>query len=249
MKVEAIFKPDKSKLGTLVAGTSGSGKTTAMVSMLRQAILNPKFPSTHRFVIIDPKVQTGDYDLLADPITDMNEVMKSIPENRVTLYWPDYKKFDQKTFEYDVSEIVDHMFDNQNQEPSMSFTFVLDESSILITPTQIPPSLKRLTVQGRAKNMIPIYISQRPLTNRWIDSNMSKLIMFRIVPVDADVLSKRWGLNFHKINDSITEVDYSFIVFDLSKVKTTRIKPVELPKKIPRPKKSKFEKMKETFGL
>ena len=146
MKVEAIFKPDKSKLGTLVAGTSGSGKTTAMVSMLRQAILNPKFPSTHRFVIIDPKVQAGDYDLLADPLTDMNEVMKSIPENRVTLYWPDYKKFDQKTLEYDVSEIVDHMFEIQNQEPSMSFTFVLDESSILITPTQIPPSLKRLTV-------------------------------------------------------------------------------------------------------
>ena len=87
LKIEELYLPDRKKTGSLWAGTSGSGKTTAVISTLRQAILLPTFGEKHRFVIVDPKVQTGDYDLLVDPITDLDKVLKSMSENRVTLYW------------------------------------------------------------------------------------------------------------------------------------------------------------------
>ena len=235
-----LLKANKSRLGTIISGTSGSGKTTAIVSMLRDAIRNPNFNEDYRFVIIDPKVQPGDYDKLVDPLTTVEETLDSIAKNRTTLYWPDYPEFDQNQLENDVSQIVDYLFELMNNNPKMRTTFVLDESSILISPNQISNSLKRLTIQGRAKGILPVYISQRPLTNRWIDSNISKVILFRMVPVDADNLSKRWGIDFSHVSNQIASKDYSFVIFDLEKINTRLMNPVPLPKKLPRKKKKSF---------
>tara|TARA_R110000823_G_scaffold274141_3_gene393103 strand:+ start:290 stop:1048 length:759 start_codon:yes stop_codon:yes gene_type:complete len=250
LKIEDLYLPDRKRLGTLWAGTSGSGKTTAVISTLRQAILSPKFGEFHRFIIVDPKVQNGDYDLLVDPITDIDKVFKSMDKERVTLYWPYYEEFDTKTIENDISLIVDEMFKLADSEPRATFTFILDESSIVITPTRVPPSLKRLAVQGRAKGIIPSFISQRPLTNRWLDANLSNVLLFRMLPVDSDNLSKRWGLNFEESDAKIREKPYSFLRFSLEDISITQINPVELPKRIPRKKKkNNFQKMIDKYGF
>lgn len=242
--IETLYKPNKKRLGVLWAGTSGSGKTTAVLSTLRQAILDSKkFGELHRFVIIDPKIQKGDYDLLADPIYDLESFCANISEERVSIYYPDYEEFDTKILEDDISIIVNHLFKLADAEPKATFTFVLDEASIVITPTRVPASLKRLSVQGRAKNIIPHFISQRPLTNRWLDANLSRVMLFRMLPVDADNLTKRWGIDFTKSDETIRSKPYSFIDFNLETAKVTAMNPVELPKKIPRKKKSRKEKI------
>ena len=176
------------------AGTSGSGKTTAVISTLRQAILSPSFGPLHRFVVVDPKVQEGDYDKLTDPVTTLDQAITSMQKERVTLYWPDYEGFDQATLEWDISRIVDEMFDLSRSKDKPTFTFILDEASVVISTNRVPPALKRLSVQGRAKGIVPHFISQRPMTNRWLDANLSRIMLFRMLPVDADNLSKRWGL-------------------------------------------------------
>ncbi len=247
LTIEGLYKPNSKRLGTLWAGLSGSGKTTAVISTLRDAILSPKFGEYHRFVIVDPKVQKGDYDLLVDPILDLGEVFNSIGENRVTLYWPDYQEFDDKRLEGDISEIVDEMFKLADSEPKATFTFILDEASIVISPTRIPPSLKRLSVQGRAKRIIPHFISQRPLTNRWLDNNLSNVLLFRMLPVDADNLTKRWGVDFTKSDETIRAKPYSFIHFNLETTDLKPMNPVELPKRIPRKKKAPLDRAKSAF--
>ena len=244
MTVESLYKPNKKRLGVLWAGTSGSGKTTAVISTLRQAILDSKtFGEYHRFVIINPKIQRGDYDLLADPITNLESFCESVNEERVSIYYPDYEEFDTKVLEYDISQIVNHIFKLADSEPKASFTFILDEASIVISPTRVPPSLKRLSVQGRAKNILPHFISQRPLTNRWLDANLSRVMLFRMLPVDADNLSKRWGIDFTKSDETIRQKPYSFIHFSLEDATVSPMNPVELPKRIPRKKKSTKEKL------
>jgi len=244
LTIEKLYKPNSKRLGTLWAGLSGSGKTTATISTLREAILSPKFGEYHRFVIVDPKVQKGDYDLLTDPIYDLGEVFNSIAEERVTLYWPDYQEFDDKRLEGDISEIVDEMFKLSDMEPKASFTFILDEASIVISPTRIPPSLKRLSVQGRAKRIIPHFISQRPLTNRWLDNNLSNVLLFRMLPVDADNLTRRWGVDFVQADETIRAKPFSFIHFDLESANLKPMNPVDLPKKIPRKKKTPLQRVK-----
>jgi len=248
LRIDDIYKPNRKRLGSLFAGTSGSGKTTAVLSTLRSAIKSPSFGEFHRFVLIDPKVQSGDYDRLAPPITDLDAVMKSMAEERVTLYWPYYEEFDDKRLEQDISAIIDEMFSMVESEPKASFTFILDEASIVITPTHVPSSLKRLSVQGRAKRIMPVYISQRPLTNRWLDANLSNVILFRMLPVDADNLSKRWGVDFAEADAKIREKPYSFLRFDLEEVSLSAINPVPYPvPKIPRPKKKGFMDIMQDF--
>ena len=248
MKIEELYKPNRKRLGILWAGTSGSGKTTAVISTLRQAILSSEFGEFHRFVIIDPKVQRGDYDMLTEPITDLGKALRSMNKNRVTLYWPDYQEFDTKTLEEDISIIVDEMFNLSQSKDEPTFTFILDEASVVISPTRVPPALKRLSVQGRAKGILPHFISQRPLTNRWMDANLSRVMLFRMMPVDADNLSKRWGVDFVKADEVIREKEFSFIQFDLENASITNMNPVPLPKRIPK-KKTRFQKFRESLSF
>ena len=232
LSLERLYHPDGKSLGAIVAGLSGSGKTTAVISTLQQA--NKKgagFGEHHRFVVVDPKMQSGDYDLLAEPTYDVDSALKSIQKERMTVYWPELE-----FMEADVSELVNGIFDMADQNPKTSFSFILDEASILITPTRIPPALKRLAVQGRAKRIKPIFISQRPIVNRWTDANLSTMLLFNTLPVDHDTLSRRWGLDFNEHGQTTRDVPYSFIFFDMEKATFTPMEPVELPKK-PRKRK------------
>jgi hypothetical protein len=223
LSLERIFQPDSSHLGSLVSGLSGSGKTTAVKYGLVNAISSKDFGKKHRFVIVDPKVQLGDYDLLSDPITDLTAAKASIRKNRVTVYWPDLE-----WLEDDTSTLIDHVFALSAEDPETSFTFVIDEAATLIDGNRIPLAIKKLSVQGRSKRIMPIYISQRPILNRWTDSNMSNMLLFRILPVDADVLSKRWGLDFHSFSEKVASRPYSFIWFDLETANMTMMAPVPI---------------------
>tara|TARA_R100000353_G_scaffold121900_1_gene86684 strand:+ start:725 stop:1468 length:744 start_codon:yes stop_codon:yes gene_type:complete len=245
LTLERLYHPDGKHLGALVAGLSGSGKTTAVISTLQTAMKSKSFGEYHRFIVIDPKTQTGDYDLLGEPIYDLEKAMKSIRKERMTVYFPnlDY-------LEDEVSYLVDYVFSLADNEPKSSFTFVLDEASILITPTKIPSALKRLSVQGRAKKIKPIFISQRPIVNRWTDANLSTLLLFNTLPVDYDTLSKRWGVDFHKIGENVREVEYSFMWFDMEKGTSKLMNPVSLPKQIRKKKRvSVARKITDFFRL
>ena len=234
LSLERLYHPDGHHLGSLVCGLSGSGKTTAVLTTLQGAIKSKSFGPSHRFVIIDPKTQFGDYDLLAEPIRDMSKVKKSILKNRVTLFWPLLEDMEEA-----VSEIIEYLFHISDSDPETTFTFILDEASILITPTRIPLSLKKLSVQGRAKRIKPTFISQRPIVNRWTDSQMSNLILFNTLPSDFDNLSRRWGVRMEDHADSMREVPYSYIWFDMEKATFKKMEPVDLPNKNFRPKKKK----------
>lgn len=244
LDVTRLFKPDTHHLGSMFAGLSGSGKTTAVITTLQLAIRDKRFGKFHRFVIIDPKAQSGDYDILAEPIFDLSKMMDSIRKERVSLFWPD----SIEDLEDDVSDIVNNLFELSDSEPKTSFTFVLDEAATLITATRVPASLKRLSVQGRSKRIMPIFVTQRPLLNRWTDANLSNMMLFRILPVDADNLSKRWGLDFEQMDAKIRERPFSFMWFDLELAEVKPMAPVPLPK-IPKakPKKKIWKSLFDSF--
>ena len=226
LSLERLYHPDGKSLGALVAGMSGSGKTTAVLSTLQQAVKKGSgFGEHHRFIIVDPKTQGGDYDLLAEPVFNAESALKSIEKNRVTLLWPDMYSLVEE-----VEELVHGMFDMAEKNPKTSYTFILDEASIMITPTNLPLSIKRLAVQGRSKRIKPVFISQRPIINRWTDANVSTMLLFNTLPVDADVLSKRFGVKFDEHAQTMRENPYSFVWFDMEKATFTPMSPVPLPK-------------------
>jgi len=233
LSLERLYHPDGHHLGSIVAGLSGSGKTTAVITTLQQSIKSSAFGEHHRFVIIDPKGQPGDYDLLAPAHTDIEKAMESIRKERTTVFWPDIEFVEE-----DVGTVVDFVFNLSDTEPKSSFTVIIDEASILITPTKIPPALKRLSVQGRAKHIKPIFISQRPIINRWTDANLSNMLLFRTLPVDADTLSRRWGIDFKEADENLRQQPYSYLWFNLETGDIQPMNPVPLPKQPARKKTS-----------
>ena len=238
LSIERLYHPDGKSLGSLGAGLSGSGKTKATISTLQQAIKMKEFGESHRFIIIDPKTQTGDYDVLAEPLFDLEKVMKSIRKERVTVYYPTVEGIVQE-----VSYIIDYIFDLADSNEDVSFTFVLDEASIMITPTKIPDAIKRLSLQGRAKRIKPVFISQRPIVNRWTDANMSNLLLFNTLPVDYDTLGKRWGIDFTDHADDIRSNPYSFLFLNFEKATVEKMNPLPLPTSKPKRKKRWWDRL------
>ena len=233
LNLNRMYNPDGRELGVLVSGTSGSGKTTAVISTLQKAIKSKEFGESHRFVIVDPKHQGGDYDLLGDPMFDLDKVKKSVRKNRVTVFYPDLDNLERE-----VEGLVNYIFKLANGQSS--FTFVLDEASALIEGNKIPNGLKRVAVQGRAKRIKPVFLSQRPIMNRWTDANLSSGLFFRILPVDADTLKRKFGIDFEEMSSKINDKPYSFIFLDLETAKLQMMEPLPLPKPKPKPKKRKF---------
>ena len=240
--LERLYHPDGKSLGSLVSGLSGSGKTTAVISTLQQANWSHTFGPDHRFIVIDPKTQKGDYDVLSEPVLSASDATESILKERMTVLWPDVD-----TVEDEVSHLIDFIFNLSDSDEKVSFTLIIDEASILITPTRIPAAIKRLSVQGRAKRIKPVFISQRPIVNRWTDANMSNVLMFRTLPVDADTLSRRWGIDFEKAEVELREVPYSFMWFDMEKATISKMNPVPLPKQPKKPKPSIQDRIEGFF--
>jgi hypothetical protein len=241
LTLERLYHPDGKHLGSLWSGLSGSGKTTAVLSSLQAAGSSKEFGEYHRFVIVDPKTQPNDYDILAEPILDVGKAIDSMHSERFTVFWPDLDYVEQE-----VTELVNAMFRISDAEPKTTFTFVLDEASTLITPTKIPTALKRVAVQGRAKRIKPIFISQRPIVNRWTDANLSNMLLMKTLPVDADTLKKRWGVDFDSAEESLSE-PYSFLWFNLETADITVMPPMPLPKPPKKKKKSRVQRFFDRF--
>tara|TARA_R100001086_G_scaffold168224_1_gene91416 strand:- start:994 stop:1239 length:246 start_codon:yes stop_codon:yes gene_type:complete len=81
-----------------------------------------------------------------------------------------------------------------------------------------------------------------------MDANLSRVMLFRMLPVDADNLTKRWGVDFVSADETIRAKEYSFIQFDLESATIRNMNPVPLPKRIPK-KKTRFQKFKERLSF
>ena len=209
------LKPTNSSLHTAVFGKSGSGKTYLMKNSLYSAAKDLKnFPSFHRFIVIDTKRQSGDFDILAEPIVsdDWEEIAESINENRVTVIWPEYRN----NLEI-IDVVIDIMFQYAEIFPVFSATLVIDEAGEVISHQKIPPSIGKLAVQGRSKLLKLVVLNQRPILNRKLDAQLEHLVLFSQVGIDSDNLQKRWSLSLEEIIQQLDEVQYSFYYFNTMK--------------------------------
>lgn len=204
---EDLFLPSNSALHTLVFGKSGSGKTYGIRALIMKALPNKKFGKNHRFIVVDPKVQSGDYDVLTDPITDDNieTIAESLNENRLTLVWPSYEYAGEL-----IDQIIELLFHISDAFEDFSATLIIDESGEFISHNSMPKSIGKLAVQGRAKRLKGVFLNQRPILNRKLDSQVQSIVLFDMVTIDMDNLAKRWGINWDEIQGKILKEKHSF---------------------------------------
>jgi hypothetical protein len=204
-----------------VFGTSGTGKTTLLEQWSSEAVRSRKFPKNWRLLIVD--VKADDYSSIVEPITDLDEVMKSLNENRITLFYPGVH-----TALEDVEQLVDYLFYLADNQEDFSATMILEESSTYITAHVVPPQLKRMAVQGRSKGLTIVLANQRMMNNLWIDTQTAHMVAFQSAIPDHALVKKRWGIDGDAMSKRLAERPFSWSHFDFNSLDLKFYAPLEL---------------------
>ena len=91
-----------------------------------------------------------------------------------------------------------------------------------------------------------LIVNQRALSNKWVDSQAQGMTIFRLPLPDAEMLKKRWGLDFQEIDAHLKETKFSFAYYDLESLDLDYYRPITIPDlRIPivMPKKSSWSKL------
>ena len=204
-------------------GVSGTGKTELMKEMVRRAEKSPDFSEFQRIVIVDIKHEG--YTDFAKPVTDFMGYVKSLDETRITVVHPTIHDASEM-----IDEIIEHLFDTSERVKGFGAPLILEESSTYITPHSVPDSLKRLAPQGRSRRLSLILLNQPALNNRWVESQSTAIVLFRLARPDADLLKSRWGLDPEELDAKLAEKKFSFAHYDLETLQLTFYEPITLTK-------------------
>ncbi len=204
-----------------IFGVSGSGKTTLLESWGRDSVKSKSFPKNWRLIVIDVKAE--DYGSIAEPITDLEATMKSINENRATVYYPGVHSASE-----DVETLIDYLFHLSDRQKDFQATLILEESSPYITAHTVPDQIKRMAVQGRSKGLALILANQRMMNNKWLDTQTAHLLAFQCPIPDRDMIKKRWGLDGNAISDRLATKPFSFAHFDFNSLQLRYYAPIPL---------------------
>ena len=219
LDVEKMFGVDKaSPCAKLIYGLSGSGKTVFLCESVRKSARSNNFSGSHRWVIFD--IKHDGYQSLAKPVNSVEAAISKLEKDRVVVIHPNIE-----TAKVELDEIISHLFAVAEVNPNFSASFILEESSTFIGSSvgSIPSSVKRFVTQGRSKGLSILIV------NQWVDSQAQGMTIFRLPLPDAEMLKKRWGLDFQEIDDNLKQVKFSFAYYDLESLDLDYYNPIEVP--------------------
>lgn len=186
----------------LVAGATGSGKSSGLSTMLTSLVLR-RTPDELRFVLIDPKiVELASFaelpHLLAPVVTEMNQAVAA-------LQWAVGEM--ERRYRLFASVGVRHV-DAYNARPDSetlpSIVVVVDEFADLMMAEgkdkRVEPAIARLAQKARASGIHLILATQRPsvdVITGLIKANLPSRIAFRVAQrVDSKVILDRKGAEY-----------------------------------------------------
>jgi len=179
-------------------------------------------------IIIDVKAE--DYGSIAEPITDLETAMKSINENRATVYYPGVHSAVN-----DTEVLIDYLFHLADQQGDFEATLILEESSTYITAHMVPDQIKRMAVQGRSKGLSLILANQRMMNNKWLDTQTAHLLAFQCPIPDRKMIKDRWGLDGDAMSERLATKPFSFAHFDFNTLQLRYYAPIDLQDNQPIP--------------
>lgn len=164
---KAIVADLKSMPHLLIAGSTGSGKSVCINSIIT-SLLYKSNPDEVKLILVDPKVvELGNYNgiphLLIPVVTDPSKAAAAL--NWAVAEMTDrYKKFAEEGVR-DLESYNEYMRANEEHEKVMpQVVIIIDELADLMmaAPSQIEESICRLAQMARAAGMHLIVATQRP---------------------------------------------------------------------------------------
>ena len=215
-----LYEPDGSRLSTMIIGSPGSGKSYFVRKSIGSFMSSNEDPMMHVFYIC-PKQEM---EFGEKSVTTLDGLHKHMRKNRIHVFYPDIDYLDSH-----VDAIIDRVFDIQAFNPELKSTIVLDDSQIFLSSRKEPSdALKRLTLVGRSKNIRFVSISHSFVFSKVLEGSTSYIVHFRslLSPIHLKDANNRYGYDPTNYIESLQSVDYSHVIFDVTKGKSLIMEPV-----------------------
>ncbi len=220
--LDDLYLPDYKRLGTMLIGAPGSGKSKFTEVTLTQ-FLRRNQDENLRVLFACPKQEMY---LGEDSLTSIDKLEKHFSKNRVAVVYPN-----PMNLEFDVDYLINFMFDLREANPDFKCVFCLDDSQIFLSSRKQPSeAFLRLSLTGRSRGIRFVSISHAPVFSKALEGSTSYIVHFRTLlsPMHITDFKNRYGYDPEPYISSLNEVPYSSVFFDVTTGKSKMMAPLEL---------------------
>ena len=217
-----LYLPDYKRLSTMLIGAPGGGKSFFVSNTLMEFVRRSEDENL-RVIYSCPKQEL----FLGDgTFTTLDKLEKHLSKNRIAVIYPD-----PMNLEAEVDYMIDFMFDLRDANPDLKIVYVQDDSQIFLSSRKAAsPSWKRLALTGRSRGIRLVSISHTPVFSKELEGSTSYIVHFRTLlsPMHINDFKNWFGYDPEPYVESLNEVPYSHVFFDVTTGKSRMMAPLEL---------------------
>ena len=237
-----LYLPDYKRLTTMLIGSPGGGKSKFVEVTLSEFVRRSEDENLRViYCCAKQEMNLGEGTFVPNPIeyhVDMSgneyavptkEFMKHLDKSRVSVVYPD-----PMNLEKEVDGLIDIMFDLTNANQDLKIVYVQDDSQIFLSSRRAAtPSWKRLALTGRSRGIRLVSISHTPVFSKELEGSTSYIVHFRTLlsPMHINDFRNRFGYDPEPYVESLNEVPYSYVFFDVTTGKSQIMAPLNLQAK------------------
>lgn len=217
-----LYLPDYKRLSTMLIGAPGGGKSFFVSNTLMEFVRRNEDENL-RVIYSCPKQEMF---LGEGMFTTLDKLEKHLSKNRIAVVYPD-----PMNLEAEVDYMIDFMFDLRDANPDLKIVYVQDDSQIFLSSRKAAtPSWKRLALTGRSRGIRLVSISHTPVFSKELEGSTSYIVHFRTLlsPMHINDFKNRFGYDPEPYVESLNEVPYSAVLFDVTTGKSKMMAPLEL---------------------
>ena len=217
-----LYLPDCKRLSTMLIGAPGGGKSKFVEVTLSEFVRRSEDENL-RVIYCCAKQEMY---LGEGTFTTLDKLEKHLSKNRIAVVYPD-----PMNLEAEVDYMIDFMFDLREANPDLKIVYVQDDSQIFLSSRKAAsPSWKRLALTGRSRGIRLVSISHTPVFSKELEGSTSYIVHFRTLlsPMHINDFKNRFGYDPEPYVESLNEVPYSHVFFDVTTGKSRMMAPLEL---------------------
>ena len=220
-----LYLPDYKRLSTMLIGAPGGGKSKFVEVTLLEFVRRSDDENL-RVICSCPKQEMC---LGEGTFTTLDKLEKHLSKNRIAVVYPD-----PMNLEAEVDYMIDFMFDLRDANQDLKIVYVQDDAQIFLSSRKAAtPSWKRLALTGRSRGIRLVSISHTPVFSKELEGSTSYIVHFRTLlsPMHINDFKNRFGYDPEPYVESLNEVPYSAVFFDVTTGKSKMMAPLELKAK------------------
>lgn len=217
-----LYLPDYKRLSTMLIGSPGGGKSKFVEVTLSEFVRRSEDENL-RVIYCCPKQEMF---LGEGTFTTLDKLEKHLSKNRIAVVYPN-----PMNLEAQVDYMIDFMFDLREANPDLKIVYVQDDSQIFLSSRKAAsPSWKRLALTGRSRGIRLVSISHTPVFSKELEGSTSYIVHFRTLlsPMHINDFKNRFGYDPEPYVESLNEVPYSHVFFDVTTGKSKMMAPLDL---------------------